>query len=278
MKRVIPFLMAVGALTLLAGCEWEGSGSDNTWNDAHGWINFSGMYRDPAGQYLVREHGLSTPQSASQSLGTGSTNFIATFSGTLSHTPIVKGSVSVTDGNETFSDPSGSGTLTGNKGGTGSVNYQTGAVTVDFFSSPAPGNSIIASYQYFPTGTAENPQPGGSGVEIFTFNVTQTGNSLVFVDNHGAQYSGSSTHVNTAGGDDTGFTSGQLAMGFHVEGRSSSGQAITITGTFTGDYAAPAGTGQSGTLNNMTMQGTWIEESGSTGDIVGVAGSNTLTP
>ncbi len=51
-------------------------------------------------------------------------------------------SVVVTDGTETFSD-AGAGVLTGNAGGTGTVNYGTGAVAVTFNAAPATGTGNI---------------------------------------------------------------------------------------------------------------------------------------
>lgn len=53
------------------------------------------------------------------------------FSGTLANAPLQPGSVVVTDGVEIFTDD-GCGNLTGDAGGTGTVNYLTGAVSVSF--------------------------------------------------------------------------------------------------------------------------------------------------
>jgi hypothetical protein len=52
------------------------------------------------------------------------------------------GSVSVTDGTETFSDD-GFGVLTGDASGSGKVNYQTGAVSVSFNAAPADATGNV---------------------------------------------------------------------------------------------------------------------------------------
>jgi hypothetical protein len=76
--------------------------------------------------------------------GDGSTK---TFSATLTK-PVKPGFVTVTDTVETFTD-NGAGTLTGSKGGTGTINYVTGALSVTFKAAPATGRSITASYKHY---------------------------------------------------------------------------------------------------------------------------------
>lgn len=56
--------------------------------------------------------------------------------------PVVPGSVSVSDGVETFADD-GFGSLVGDAGGSGSVNYQTGAVLATFNTAPADTEDIV---------------------------------------------------------------------------------------------------------------------------------------
>ena len=55
--------------------------------------------------------------------------------------------ITVTDGVETFTD-NYDGTLTGDKGGTGTINYTTGAISVTFNSAPASGVNITVDYQW----------------------------------------------------------------------------------------------------------------------------------
>lgn len=73
--------------------------------------------------------------------GTG----ITTYSGTLSVIPVIVGSFTATDGVETFSD-NGNGTLTGDAGGTGTLNYTTGAWSLTFNTAVVDGVSILATY------------------------------------------------------------------------------------------------------------------------------------
>jgi hypothetical protein len=62
--------------------------------------------------------------------------------------PLVRGSVVVTDGVETFTDD-GDGDLTGDMGGDGSVNYVTGEISVEFEDPPAMGADIEVDYSHF---------------------------------------------------------------------------------------------------------------------------------
>lgn len=66
--------------------------------------------------------------------------------------PFLPGSVVVDDTVEVFSD-NGSGVLTGNLGGTGTVNYTTGAVAVTFNTAPTNGQVIQASFIRYQAGT-----------------------------------------------------------------------------------------------------------------------------
>lgn len=72
-----------------------------------------------------------------------------TYTGTLAHTLIVARSLSITSAiaGETFTDD-GNGALTGSEGGTGTINYTTGAYSITF-APPAPGSgNITATYTY----------------------------------------------------------------------------------------------------------------------------------
>lgn len=82
-------------------------------------------------------------QNASQTLaiGSGASNY----TGTLFAFPIVAGSLSITNGVETFVD-NGAGLLTGDQGGTGTINYATGAWDVTFNTAVIAGVAIVATY------------------------------------------------------------------------------------------------------------------------------------
>lgn len=82
--------------------------------------------------------------------GDGST---VTFTDTLANRPI-REIDTITDGVETFSD-NGDGTLTGDAGGSGTINYTTGALSVTFNAAPAgpapgPAADIDLQYDYYP--------------------------------------------------------------------------------------------------------------------------------
>ena len=82
---------------------------------------------------------------ASEALDTGDGS--ATYSGTLANTLIVARTFIVTHSSETFTDVASTGVLTGSAGGTGTINYTTGAWSVTFDSAPGSG-AITGDYSY----------------------------------------------------------------------------------------------------------------------------------
>lgn len=71
-----------------------------------------------------------------------------TFTDTLANTPVMVGSITVTDGVETFTD-NGDGTLTGDAGGVGTYVADTGAISVTFHAAPGAVD-IHCDYSYYP--------------------------------------------------------------------------------------------------------------------------------
>ena len=76
---------------------------------------------------------------------------------TASNFPILPATTVVTDNVEVFQDTNTTYTtadvvLTGSLGGTGTINYSTGAVSVTFNSAPADGQNITFSYIQFQAG------------------------------------------------------------------------------------------------------------------------------
>jgi hypothetical protein len=67
------------------------------------------------------------------------------YSGTLSTVPILAGSFNPTDGIESFTDD-GLGVLTGSAGGTGTINYTTGAWTLNFNANVVAPTNIYVTY------------------------------------------------------------------------------------------------------------------------------------
>jgi len=82
-----------------------------------------------------------------------------TYSGTLANTLVTGRSLQITHSSETFQD-NGSGVLTGSVGGTGTINYTTGAWAITFDSAQGAG-AITADYSH------EDPKV--NGIADFTF-------------------------------------------------------------------------------------------------------------
>lgn len=74
--------------------------------------------------------------------GDGATQIYA---GTLANFPVEPGTISITDGVETFADD-GSGRLVGSAGGAGTINYKTGAYTLDFNANVGNAVDVEADY------------------------------------------------------------------------------------------------------------------------------------
>lgn len=82
------------------------------------------------------------------------------FSGILEDYPIIKGTVLIYDGIEIFSD-NGDGTLTGSAGGSGTIDYSTGAYSVTFNVAPSSTTTVETKYE---------PTTYGSPVSILDYN------------------------------------------------------------------------------------------------------------
>jgi len=82
---------------------------------------------------------------------------VTTFNTSITQFPILPDSLIITDNVETFEDTSQTWTesnvvITGNLGGTATVNYSTGAITVTFANAPADGQVIYLSLVQFKAG------------------------------------------------------------------------------------------------------------------------------
>lgn len=105
------------------------------------------FYQDPAKFYKENPENV---QRFSSFTGDGSTT---AFSNTFTtNVPILEGSVVVDDTVEVFSDD-GLGILTGDAGGSGTVNYATGAISVTFNTAPTDGQVIQVSFIQYRPGT-----------------------------------------------------------------------------------------------------------------------------
>ncbi|UPJ35850.1 hypothetical protein IVB45_02220 [Bradyrhizobium sp. 4] len=108
--------------------------------------------KDATGLYLSYiDHALLSAfpaQTTGEAYGTGD-GVTKTFAHTLSGISAPKTAMyaAVTDGTETFTDDR-SGGMEGNLGGTGTINYATGAVSVTFATAPANLAAMTCSYYY----------------------------------------------------------------------------------------------------------------------------------
>jgi len=99
---------------------------------------------------------------AEESLATGD-GVDTSWSETLAWTPIrpldadYGWSVTITDGTEIFTD-NGSGVLTGDAGGSGTVNYTTGEVSVTFNAAVTNNQAITANYYYNSESNSQIPE------------------------------------------------------------------------------------------------------------------------
>jgi hypothetical protein len=81
-----------------------------------------------------------------ETIGTGDAA-TKTFNGFLNNIPMVAGSVVITDGVETFSEPvTPDGTLSGDLGGSGTINSNNGAFSVTFNTAPVLSQAITATW------------------------------------------------------------------------------------------------------------------------------------
>ncbi len=281
MKRIFTIaLCAVAAAALLSGCEWSTSSEHNTsWNDSYNWVNFSGTYRSASGGMLVTDYtstpstpGATNTYTSTESGGVLPARTLAA-NGKASKHPIVPSSFTLSIGSDLAFSDDGNGTLTG-AGGSGTISYDGGTWTIkldDVQESMSRRNITISyAYQVSNSGSASGARAGSTGKAIYSFVVAQQGEKLTITDNNGAAYKG---HI---GGlrSTSGITSTNsmpkdgdvIVASFSTEGTSAAGMKVTITGTFQGNVA-------SGVFTGRTMQGTWIEAGGKTGDINGTTTS-----
>lgn len=98
------------------------------------------------------------PQSTAQTqtVGTVTTPW-ATFSGTLTPLPIVPGSVKITVGAVTFTDPLMNGTLTGSPNtNTGTISYDSGDIVLNFSPDLLTNTAVSAIFSVSSLGSASN--------------------------------------------------------------------------------------------------------------------------
>lgn len=117
--------------------------------------------------------------------GTG----VVAYAGSLTLKPIDPFSVQISDGVETFRD-NGAGLLNGGSGGTGTINYTTGAFTITFNTAVVSGTDITATYNLIGTSGVLTGNGTGTinyvtGVFTATFTNAVTTGTLIY-DNYQA--------------------------------------------------------------------------------------------
>jgi hypothetical protein len=243
-----------------AGCEWSGTSSEESWNDAYSWANFSGTYN----LYNVLDPtDTTTEDRVTVTEGQGNIRAGARdYTLDTAHYPIVPTSVSVHVGDYTAND-NGTAVLSG-AGVSGTITYGTGNGSVNLVSTPDTtdiGKPITITYTYLVSGTVTTP-----GSEITHFTVNQQGNLLTFTDNNGVAYGGRVTGANVPSDSKN---AGSVRLNFQVKS-----SKATIVGTLSGDWSG----GTTGTLSNRSLLGTYSAQGGVDVDIQGASGSISITP
>lgn len=150
--------------------------------------------KDETGLYLsyIDKDELSDyTETTNENVGTGD-GATKNFTGTLT---VVSGKktchyVRITDGTETFQDDR-NGTLVGGAGGTGTINYATGAFDVTFNAAPAGAQAVTADY-YTEDSTS-------AGILDFSFSAPRTaGQGDVFRQDDGGKF----MNIGAIGGDE----------------------------------------------------------------------------
>ena len=298
MKRFALIGICAAALAAgITGCEWNTGDDATSWSSAYNWVNFSGTYRGVTGGLLVTDY-TSTPSTPGVTnsfpvYGEGLGSFVAnqtTFSGSVDHGNVVPGSVIITLYNaaggiiRSFAD-NGSGVL---GTGQGNIQYISGSWNLDLATEfPTVPGRVRANYSY----TVSNSGNAGSGAEsgatrvsIYSFTASHNGQHLTLVDNNGASFSGKISQIRSTSGaenTDIGQVAGDeqsqrakityyeselpadgdsIVANFECSGTSAAYIPVKIVGTLEGTVAA-------GIFTGRTMNGTWIEVGGKTGDI-----------
>jgi hypothetical protein len=290
-------------LALSTGCEWTGGGGTEQSSDTID-VPVAGVYRAPDGGLIVSSYESVASQ---DEITTTTTSEVArtetvavgngvqtAFSGTLDRNPVKSGSVTITAPPAfTLTDADGDGVLTGTAGSSGTINYSTGAFSVDFGGVAIDaGAQVQASYAFLDVeeGTTETPdrEPGSSAVRIYSFTVEQDGDRIRITANTGDTFDGRLGNANIISRQQVSETEEtiQESIQFTAEGIAG-GVKTRIVGSFnvgvtiffseeiqiTETTASLEQTETARTIS-LSMDGTWIEDTGATGDISAIGPQN----
>lgn len=302
MKSSFRFGAAAALLAAtLVGCDWGGVSSEESWNDAYAWANFSGTYK------LVTEI---VPESGEEGGGTNlqeieNVNKISNVSGQRL-SPVGDGIVSVQISCKTWYIDSSAISAQNPEGKVGPILVSfvsVGDNDVNITLKPKAGQADVpvctvdkksgaidftlgsnyhlieatVTYVYktavpvsagaIGSGTVDAPAP------ITWLNVTQKGNLLTLQDNDGRTYSGKITGASCPDADAGGYVvAGHIRFSF--EATCTANSAITISGSLSGDWSG-AQNETSGIINNRTMDASF-SNGGSPTQFQAVSGSVTV--
>lgn len=267
MKVWVGSIMLGIMVAFAAGCEggWQFGGSASQINESGNWVDISGTYVPAsAGSFLVSDYSAYSGRTTSTETLFVSEAGKTFYSGTVDVLNIDKNSVSGLIGDIGSFTISNTGVVGG--GCSGTLNLTTGAFAITL---GAPTTNV--EYRVvFARNTGGNPAsgPGGTGT-ISTFSVAQSGNAISIRDNNGAVYEGRIALTET---NFVGSSSNTVMMSatyqYDASGVSQAGFNVELVGDFLINYAA---TSTNGSVTYGTfMSGTWIEQGGKTGHILGV--------
>lgn len=271
MNSRLNFMAIAACCAVLSGCDWGGVSDEENWSDAYSWLNFSGTYllqnaiadtsSDSESESETTQPTITTEQVSGSAKG----NIAAKGKGTtINLSPVGKGvvpgtvSVVVKVGGSnpmSFADD-GSGNLTSSGSASGTVQYETGTVTISKSSSfhTTLDSPVSVTYKYnvegVVPGSSSSSKKSSSEASIIYLTVNQKGNTFTMKDNNGISYSGRITGTSCT--SDSYKVAGDKTISFEVSGSNNS----TIVGSFTGTTTA-ANSESTVTVNNRRVSGTY---------------------
>ncbi|MBQ7667672.1 MAG: hypothetical protein IJS46_06730 [Kiritimatiellae bacterium] len=233
MQRKSSFPAFAAALAaLVAGCEWTSTSSSDSWSGSYDAMNFAGTYRSSASLTSSSGESDGSPVAYSESIGSISSK---SFSGKLSKTPVVPGSVviSVSDG-FSYHDDSAANIVDDNGNTVGAISYSGGGVSLSF--SGQKTGSVSVSYSYYPGTTTAGTDAATSDStlsNISSITVSQSGQNLSMTTNTGLKMSGKFTAVRQTSG-----TEDSTVKTFNAQFQVSSSNGYTFVGTLNHDLSS----------------------------------------
>jgi len=279
MKALIGSITFGIVLLLTAGCEggWQFGGSADQVHNA-GDVDFSGVYTANGGGYLVSNYGNLMPTSAVTVVSEVLFTTVAGqmfYSGQIDVNGLDSRNISGFIGNSGSFTVSPQGVVAG--GATGNINVNTGAFGITI---GAPSSGVDYSITFSRSGNTISP--GGSGVTINSFQITESGTDLQILDNNGSVYAGSlgsQTEVgSTTGINSTSTNAPTVTCQFEAHGVSAAGMTVEMTGNFIAQNVESVSIVGGVYTNIVVIQqtwsrninGTWVEQGGKSGNINGI--------